>query len=66
MAIRPNNLTPNRAVVEAPRGETSPRRYGNLINGPFTPQFGGAEAVTRTTKRAPYGTVRHVGRKGKA
>ncbi|TAN06119.1 MAG: hypothetical protein EPN38_09290 [Rhodanobacteraceae bacterium] len=65
MAIRPNNLTPNRGGdVQAPEVSDKPRRYSNLINQPYAPQFGGAVAVARSVKKAPYGRVAHVGKRG--
>lgn len=65
MAIRPNNLTPRKGgEVCAPQVNDKPRPYGNLINGPYVPQFGGALAVARTAKRAPYGRIAHVGKRG--
>ena len=65
MAIRPNNLTPNKGGdVMAPEVSDKPRRYSNLINQPYVPQFGGAMAVARSVKKAPYGRIAHVGKRG--
>lgn len=65
MAIKPSNLTPDKGSdVMAPSPTEQPRRYGNLINPPFTPQFGGAMAVSKVVKRAPYGRIAHVGKRG--
>ena len=65
MAIRPNNLTPNKgADVMAPYNTDKPRRYSNLINPPFTVQFGGAKQVINAVKKAPYGRIAHVGKRG--
>lgn len=64
MAIRPGNLIPSQRGVRKPEPTTQPIKTGNLVRGPLTDQFGGAEAVTRTTKRAPYGKIRHVGKRG--
>ncbi len=63
MAERPNNLTPEQNGLRPP--DDNQKRYGNLINGPRIPEFGGAEAVNKIVKRAPYGRITHVGRRGK-
>lgn len=65
MAIRPNNLTPDKGgEVASPTVSNQPRRQGNIINQPFVPQFGGAMEVARKVKRAPYGRIGHVGKRG--
>lgn len=65
MAIRPSNLTPNRGGdVMPPTVDDKPRRYSNLINQPYVPQFGGAKAVANSVKKAPYGRIAHVGKRG--
>lgn len=63
MAESPKNLTPVHTGLRGPADNS--KRFGNLINGPRIPEFGGAAAVIRTTKRAPYGKITHVGRRGK-
>lgn len=65
MAIRPNNLTPNKGGdVCPPEVSDKPRRYSNLINAPYVPQFGGAMAVAKSVKKAPYGRIAHAGKRG--
>lgn len=61
MAIRPNNLTP-RPSVRTP--DTLGQLNGNIVNPPTYPTFGGAKAVSDSVKRAPYGKIAHVGRRG--
>ncbi len=63
MAERPNNLTPEQNGLRGPADNS--QRFGNLINGPRIPEFGGADAVNKIVKRAPYGRIAHVGRRGK-
>lgn len=62
MAESPKNLTPVHNGLRGPSDNS--KRFGNLINGPRMPEFGGAEAVNKIVKRAPYGTIKHVGRRG--
>lgn len=63
MAESPKNLTPDRSGLRGPADNS--KRYGNLINGPRIPEFGGADAVNKVVKQAPYGRITHVGRRGK-
>jgi hypothetical protein len=65
MAIRPNNLTPNKGGdVRPPMLNDKPEKYSNLVNSPFVPNFGGAMAVAKSVKKSPYGRIMHVGKRG--
>lgn len=62
MAIRPGNLTPRQNALRKP--DDNQKLNGQIVNGPQYPEFGGAEAVARRAKKAPYGVIDHVGKRG--